>query len=102
MSFPEVPGPPPTSSVPRRYLPALAVATVLVVLGIVGSAIRGPSSTTDVATVGSSNLPITPKRAAAEHHQVDFGPTCDPATGRIRVPSVYAPPCVPALTRPNG
>lgn len=102
MSFPEVPGPPPTSSIPRRYLPALAVATAFVGLGIVGSVVRGPSSTAAVATVGSSNLPITPKRAAAEHRQIDFGPTCDPATGRIRVPSVYAPPCVPALTGDNG
>ena len=27
---------------------------------------------------------------------------CDPATGRIAVPTIYAPPCVPSLTGDNG
>ena len=25
---------------------------------------------------------------------IDFGPNCDPTTGRVKIPSVYAPPCV--------
>ena len=27
---------------------------------------------------------------------------CDPATGRIKVPTIYAPPCVPAFAGDNG
>ena len=27
---------------------------------------------------------------------------CDPATGRIKVPTIYAPPCVPAFSGDNG
>lgn len=27
---------------------------------------------------------------------------CDPATGRIQVPTIYAPPCVPAFSGDNG
>lgn len=30
------------------------------------------------------------------------GPDCDPATGRIRVPTFSAPPCVPAFSGSNG
>ena len=102
MSFTDPAPPPPAAPLVRRYAPALVVVVALVALGIVGSAIRGPASTTSVDTAGTTNLPITPQRAAAEHRQVDFGPTCDTATGRIRVPSVYAPPCVPPFSADNG
>jgi hypothetical protein len=47
-------------------------------------------------------LPITPARAAAQQRKTDFGPNCDPATGRIKVPTVYAPPCVPPFSGDNG
>jgi len=31
-----------------------------------------------------------------------MGPDCDPATGRVKVPSLYAFPCVPAFSGSNG
>jgi hypothetical protein len=38
---------------------------------------------------------MTPQRAELEGETgVDFGPKCDPATGKLRLPTVYAPPCV--------
>ncbi len=46
--------------------------------------------------------PMTPERAEAEGAEVDFGPTCDVETGRIRLPSVYAPPCVEPFEGDNG
>jgi hypothetical protein len=39
--------------------------------------------------------PMTPQRAELEGEtDVDFGPNCDAATGKLRLPTVYAPPCV--------
>jgi hypothetical protein len=49
--------------------------------------------------------PMTPERAELEGVDVadiDFGPTCDTATGRIMLPSVYAPPCVEPFDGDNG
>jgi ABC-type branched-subunit amino acid transport system substrate-binding protein len=33
---------------------------------------------------------------------IDFGPNCDTTTGRVKIPSVYAPPCVQPFTGKNG
>lgn len=46
--------------------------------------------------------PMTPERAEAEGRDVDFGPTCDTETGRIMLPTVYAPPCVEPFEGDNG
>lgn len=37
-----------------------------------------------------------------EADEVDWGEGCDLVTGRVRLPSVYAPPCVPAFAGANG
>ncbi|HUQ38609.1 MAG TPA: hypothetical protein VM030_00515 [Acidimicrobiales bacterium] len=44
------------------------------------------------ASTGNAPLPVTGK----------VGPDCDPATGRIRVPTRYAPPCMPVYTSANN
>jgi ABC-type branched-subunit amino acid transport system substrate-binding protein len=33
---------------------------------------------------------------------IDFGPNCDTTTGRVKIPSVYSPPCVQPFTGKNG
>ena len=43
---------------------------------------------------GPGPLAVVPEAAASAD--------CDPATGRIRVPTIYAPPCVPAHSGSNG
>ncbi|HWW53162.1 MAG TPA: ABC transporter substrate-binding protein, partial [Acidimicrobiales bacterium] len=63
---------------------------------------RGSGQAATIGVPGSSHLPITPARAAAQQRKTDFGPNCDPATGRIKVPTVYAPPCVPPFSGDNG
>jgi len=49
-------------------------------------------------------VPITYATAAKEGKtsSYDWGPQCDHHTGRLKMPSVYAPPCVPVPTGSNG
>jgi hypothetical protein len=67
----------------------------------------GPAGTRSGATssgggkAGSGST--TPNSAAARAGQTGpLGPNCDPATGRIKVPSRYAPPCVPSAPENGG
>jgi hypothetical protein len=93
----------------RAYGPvlvvALAVAAVVVLRGGCDDG-AGPSQAVSVdreALIRSG--PMTPEKAellGQDVDAVDFGPRCDPATGRIRMPSVYAPPCVEPVAGGNG
>lgn len=95
--------PPPRASAVARFGP---LAVILVALGAV--AWISSSGTEGVTTAGgppqsetgsaNQSLPIYYQDAAEEDEvdQYDFGDDCDPATGRIKVPSLYAPPCVAA------
>jgi len=46
--------------------------------------------------------PMTPAKAELLEEQVDFGPDCDEETGRVAIPTVYAPPCVAPFEGDNG
>jgi hypothetical protein len=47
--------------------------------------------------------PMTPERAELEgRDDVEFGASCDAETGRIKLPTVYAPPCVAPFDGDNG
>jgi hypothetical protein len=47
--------------------------------------------------------PMTTLKAKLEGKtNIDFGPNCDTTTGRVKIPSVYAPPCVQPFTGKNG
>ena len=46
--------------------------------------------------------PMTPEKAALLGKNVDFGPNCDTTTGRVKIPSVYSPPCIQPFTGKNG
>ncbi|WP_421120724.1 hypothetical protein ACE2AJ_05305 [Aquihabitans daechungensis] len=95
--------PPPRSSIVARFGP---LAVILLALGAVAWI---SSSGTEEVTAGGSGTPSKTGSANAELpvyyqdakeegdlDQYDFGDACDPATGRIEVPSLYAPPCVAA------
>jgi hypothetical protein len=56
------------------------------------------------APAPAARMPLTYAEAeeagtVADH---DWGERCDPATGRVRLPSVYAVPCVPVFAGDNG
>jgi hypothetical protein len=102
----------------RRTGPALVVVAALVAAGVVASVHAGggnaqaaagsavsngsPSQLADLAD--NPQLPVTYQMAqrAGRTGDYDWGPHCDPKTGRLRIPTVYATPCVPVHRGGNG
>ena len=110
-------GAPPPAGRPGWQRAARRYGPIVVVVVLIGAAVlvfgRGgdedgddeaadsgtPSSQEDLILAG----PMTPQRAELEGEtDVDFGPDCDPATGKLRLPTVYAPPCVVPFDGDNG
>jgi hypothetical protein len=101
-----------SNTIVRRYGPIAAVFV------LVGAAVlifgRGGGDDDDEAAGGGEAAnasrdelirsgPMTPQRAELEEEtDVDFGPDCDPDTGRIRLPTIYAAPCVVPFDGDNG
>jgi Periplasmic binding protein len=97
----------------RRLGPALLVVAALVVAGVVatmqsgGSGVATGSAGTAPAPLragAGASLPVTYQMAekagrAADYH---WPAGCDPTTGRLAVPTVFAPPCVPVFSGDNG
>lgn len=92
----------------RRYGAIGIVVVLLAVLFIVLGRNKGNdnSASTNPATAGQEELirsgPMTWQKAQLEGKKVDFGPNCDTNTGRIKLVSVYAPPCVEPFSGNNG
>ncbi|HMS87978.1 MAG TPA: hypothetical protein PKE56_06025 [Acidimicrobiales bacterium] len=106
---------PPTSTpVPRasalaRFGPLAAVLVAIALVAVLASTGRdddsvssgaGPSST--VPPTEASAMPISYAEAveAGTVDDYDWGPECDPETGRVAVPSNYSPPCL--VARPGA
>jgi hypothetical protein len=118
---PAVPGggqgaPPPAGrhgwqQVARRYGP-IALVVVLIGAAVLVFGRGGGDDDDDEAAGGDTATsqedlilsgPMTPQRAELEGEtDVDFGPNCDAATGKLRLPTVYAPPCVVPFDGDNG
>lgn len=99
----------------RRYGPFVAVLAVVVAAIAVfggGGGDDGDDSGADGDSAGAHEVdrealvrsgPMTPEKAELEGRtDVDFGPNCDLDTGQVRIPSVYAPPCVEPFEGDNG
>jgi hypothetical protein len=109
----------PTGTSPmKKYGPLIGIVVViLVIAGAVtlagkkdtgqsnasttGTGSNGSSATT---TGGANGAPITYELAKKEGKEssIQWVDNCDPATGRIKVPSVFAPACVPKYSGNNG
>jgi hypothetical protein len=107
---------------PRRQpgwvKPAKRYGPILVVLALIGAAVvvfgggddndSDDRTATDGATASEEELiasgPMTWQKAEQEGETagIDWGPNCDTETGRIRLLSVYAPPCVQPFKGDNG
>jgi hypothetical protein len=46
------------------------------------------------AARASGNLPLTFDEARAQSRSINWGPQCDTTTGKVAIPTGYAPPCV--------
>jgi hypothetical protein len=82
------------------------VVSVVVVAGLLAaSAAASPASDEADAQKNKSLVesgPMTTLKAKLQGKtNIDFGPNCDTTTGRVKIPSVYAPPCVQPFTGKN-
>lgn len=95
---------PPSQTPPRRasFLARFGPLTaILLAVGLVAALAstgrRDATTTASASKAGSSNkqLPITYAEAkkAGTTGRYKWGSNCDPKTGRVKVPSTYAPPC---------
>jgi Periplasmic binding protein len=91
----------------RRVMACIAaVAAVSLVAGVLaGAAVALPRDHEDAKR--NEKLvkagPMTPAKALLQgKSNVDFGPNCDPATERVKIPTVYSPPCVAPFKGKNG
>jgi hypothetical protein len=85
---------------------SVAVAMILAMSSLAVAAAASPES--DQADAQKNEAltksgPMTTLKAELQGKtNIDFGPNCDPATGRVKIPSVYAPPCVQPFKGKNG
>lgn len=103
----------------KRYGPLIGIVVVLLVIaGVV--VLTGRDSGTDDQTATSDSTDSTAAAgstspdavetpivfedavAAGTEGDITWVDNCDPETGRIKIPSVYAPPCVPKFEGDNG
>ena len=84
----------------RRYGPIVAVLVAVAVIAVIvvsGHKSKTPvSSTTTLpgkTTTAPASAALSLTQAQAQGKRIDFGPTCDPATGHIAVPVYGAPEC---------
>jgi hypothetical protein len=85
------------------------VLAVFVAAGVVATTHttdKGKASTQRATTnpVDNPDLPVMYETAKKEGKvgDYDWDPGCDKTSGRLALPTVYAPPCVPVHTGPNG
>jgi hypothetical protein len=92
----------------RRSTSFLAVvASVAVLAGLLAAgAAASPASDQADAQRNAALVkagPMTPQKAQLlGKTNIDFGPNCDTSTGRVKMPTVYAPPCIQPFTGKNG
>lgn len=108
--------PPARPSTLRRFGPVVAVMlALLLAAGIASVKGRAPESAASPGPIGAGGqggsdpteleqLPLTfaEAEAAGTAADLEWGDGCDVITGRVKIPSVYAPPCVPVPSGGNG
>jgi hypothetical protein len=70
--------------------------------GLASATSGGAGAPGSVQGAGAGAVNAVAPAVAAAGAKAGLDPNCDPVTGRIRIPSVYSPPCVPAFSGPNG
>lgn len=105
---------PPSKKQPAWLKPAKRYGPIVVVVVLIAAAVAifggggggddDDNASTDAGTTDEliESGPMTWQKAQATGEDVDWGPTCDTDTGRIKLVSVYAPPCVAPFDGDNG
>ena len=85
--------------------PVVLIVAALVAAGALATVHENNGTTTAPSNGGAaqtarSTVPLTYAAAAklGKTADYDWGTECDHKTGRLKMPSVYAPPCVPLVT----
>jgi len=90
----------------RRSLVTMIAAGALVAGTLAATAGAAPSDDAADAQKNAALVksgPMTPEKAQLLNKtNIDFGPNCDTTTGRVKIPTVYSPPCVQPFTGKNG
>ena len=105
-----MPSMPPKASPLARWGPVAAIVVVVAVIAavvVVGGGDDDGDTTAGPAGTGAeqgSDVPITWFEAeeAGTVDEITWVENCDEETGRLAMPSVYAPPCLPAFEGSNG
>lgn len=102
-------GQPPAMSPLKKYGPLVGIIAAVGVIAAVAltrgnAADEQRTATGGTAPIGTSDVPITYAQAKAQGREGEYQwvDNCDTTTGRIRMPSVYVPPCVPKVNGDNG
>src|SRR6266540_535738 len=75
-----------------RYAPFVAIVVVVAVVAVALGGGGGDDNEKSAGRVGK--LPLTFDKAKQQGKSIDFGPSCDPTTGQVKIPYPYAAPCV--------
>jgi hypothetical protein len=109
---------PPRAGLVSRYGPLTGIVVAIALVAVLVT-VTGRDGANQVATgargtgagagsaggdqTGGAALPVTYEQAKADGREksITWVDNCDPATGRVKMPTVYAFPCVPKVTAPN-
>ncbi len=105
--------PPPVSARPwprvsrwRIAVPVVLIVAALVAAGVSATVHENDNRTTSQPNAAPSRTTVPVTYAEAAHTgdtgRYDWGPQCDHRTGRLKMPTDYAAPCVPVFTGANG
>jgi hypothetical protein len=102
----DAPDPPTAGSALRRWGPLAAIVAVLAVVAAVvvtggGDDAAGPTTPEAPGAPGESRA-ISFSEAQQQGLEVTFADSCDPATGRVRMPYYFAPECFAEVADNGG
>lgn len=103
------PSPPSTPSLLRRYGPVIVTVVVIAIIGAIVASTRGSDGDSSSGDDGNNpgdvaGLPLIYSQAKEEGRagDIDWGPNCNTDLGQVKIPSVYAPSCVPPYDPADG
>src|SRR5437868_4277715 len=85
----------------RRYGPVIGVVVVVAIVAAIVAVSTGGGDSAKKTPVSAGNVGKPPTLFSRDS-KIDWGPNCDARTGKVAIPSIYAPPCVQPFHGDNG